>query len=141
MSNEIRVRVSLSVRNGETDYQSRPTSFTADQAGEGGPTPGQITATVSGTLVSFSELTLAGVCRIQNLDSVNFVTYGIWDATLAQFFPLGEALPGETWPIRLSRYLGQELVGTGTSDSADSSGLYFKADYASCKVLVEAFEA
>ncbi len=140
MSNEIRIRTSLQVRNGETDYQSRPTSFQADQSGTGGPSPGMVTATVDGVTVSFAELDDPAMCRIQNLDQANFVTYGVWDATLAKFFPLGELLPGESYVLRLSRYLGQELVGTGTMDSADSSGLRLKADYASCKVLVEAFD-
>ena len=140
MANEASVRASLQVKVGNIDYASKPTQFNADVAGEKGPVPGALTVTTAGTNVDFSELTSPGLCRIQNQDDTNFVEYGIWDPESATFFPLGEALPGESFVLRLSRYLSEEFgTGVGTSGPSTNS-LCFKADTASVVVLVEAFE-
>lgn len=141
MADEATIRSSLLVRCDTLNYQSYPTSFQADVAGEKGPTPGAITVTTEGTSVDLSELTTPGLCRIMNLDATNYATYGIWDPENDTFFPLGELLPGETYVLRLSRDL-QEEFGTGTGTTgADTNRLRFKADTASVVVLVEAFEA
>jgi hypothetical protein len=144
MADEAQIRASLQIKgSGNLDYQSAPTAFTADVAGNKGPVPGAISATAAGvgaggTDVDFSELTQPGLCRIQNLDTTNFITFGIWDGT--QFFPLGEVLAGESFVFRLSRDLSEEFgTGTGTTGTAANS-LRIKADTAACNVLVEAFE-
>jgi hypothetical protein len=137
----------LSISQGNTNYQSRPQSFTADISGLAGPTPGAISAATSFTIVSLTQITSAGgvpgLCRIMNLDQTNFVEVGIYDSGHSSFYPLMELLPGETYVFRLSRYLGEEMdttPGTGTSSTATVS-LAIKADVAACQVLVEAFAA
>lgn len=141
MASEATIRTSLQIRKGNLTYQSQPTAFIADVAGTKGPVPGAISVSVPGIDVDLSELTTPGLCRIQNLDSTNYVTYGKYDTDSNRFHPLGEILPGETYVLRLSRYLNDEFIGTGTGTPAGSnSRLHLKADTASCNVLIEAFE-
>lgn len=145
MAGEAQIRSSLQIlkKTGaitQINYQSRPTSFKANVAGTKGPSPGAVTVTVAGTDIDFSELTDPGLCHLHNQDAVNFVEYGVWDPEGNTFYPLGELLPGEAFPLRLSRNLQQEFgTGTGTS-GADTNRLRLKADTASVSVLVEAFE-
>jgi hypothetical protein len=142
MSNEITVRASLAVRNGSLNYpSSQPTTFLSDQINPGGPTPGQILADLDGTVVDLSQLTEPGVCRLMNLDPINYVIYGVFDATAGTFTPVGEILPTESYVIRLYRELGARLgTGTGTAPIATGLHLYVKAVGAPCQVLVEAFQ-
>lgn len=142
MGDEAQIRSSLAIVKDNLEYRSQPTAFSADVAGSKGPVPGAFTATTAGTDTDFSELTTPGLCRIMNLETANFVTYGIWDPEGHTFYPLGELLPGESQVIRLSRDLQEEMgttVGTGTT-GASTNRLRFKAHTANCKVLVEAFE-
>lgn len=143
MADEASIRSSLQITKGEIEYRSNPTQFLADVTGSKGPTPGAVTVTTAGTDIDFSELTTPALCRIQNQDSTNFVEYGIWDPEGNTFYSLGEILPGETYVLRLSRFLQEEFgtaAGTGTT-GADTNRLRFKAQVASINVLVEAFEA
>lgn len=138
MSNEAQIRCSLSIRTGSIHYASQPTAFTADVAGRKGPAPGAFTVSTAGTDADLSELTAPGLCRIQNLDATNYVTFGIWEPDASLFYPLGELLPGETYVLRLSRDLGEQytsVTGTGVANNK----LRFKADTASVVVLLEAF--
>lgn len=139
MSDEIRVTSSLQVANGSLFYQSQPTAFTADQAGTGGPSPGILNVSTAGRNVSFSELTTPGLCRIQNLDSTNFIRWGIHDGAL--FHPVGKILPGETYIIRLDADIGEEEADTGTGTTGVVNSLYVKAVGGTCKVLIEAFDS
>ena len=140
MADEATIRCSLDINKPPLRYISRPTVFTFDVAGTKGPVPGAIEASVLGTDVDFSELTTPALCRIMNLDGTNFVEFGIWDPEGITFYPLGEVLAGETYVLRLSRYL-QEEYGTGTGTTgADTNRLRIKADTAAVQVLVEAFE-
>lgn len=106
--------------------------------GSKGPTPGAIAVSTTGTSVDLSELTTPGLCRICNLDSTNYVTYGLYDDAQSQFLPLGEILPGEEYVFRFSREFGDSLIGTGTD--ADNVHFRLKANTAACNVSVEAFE-
>lgn len=133
MANEALINSSMFIKKGNLEYQSRPTSFKATVTGTNGPVPGAQTVPTTGLNISFTGLTTPGLCRIRNLDSANYVTYGIYDG--AFFLPLGEVLAGEAYVIRLSRILGSESPGTGTGNS-----LRLVADTAACKVQVEAFE-
>ena len=139
MANEARITSSLQILEGKVDYRTTPTSFLADVAvGTRGPTPGLLLATLAGTDVDLSLLTIPGLCRIMNLDGTNFVEVGIWDGV--SFFPMLDFLPGESFVIRLSADLGDEFgTGTGTT-AADVNNLRIKADTADCDVIVEAFE-
>lgn len=136
MADEIRMQIGLSIKKGNLLYAIPSMAFTADIETDDpkGPVPGAITVTTTGTDVDFSELVNPAVCKITNLDDTNFVSYGVYDG--ASFHFLGEILPGETYVLRLSRYLG----GTDPGTSGDNT-LRFKANTASCIVQVEAFEA
>ena len=144
MAGEITVNGSLAINKGNLSYQSLPTSFVADMDGTpDGPTPGAITATTAGVDVDLSELASFGVCRIQNLDSTNYVDVGIRDPETVKFYPLMRLLAGESYPIRLSPDLQEEYgtgAGTGTT-GADTNRLHIKANTASCNVIVDAFPA
>lgn len=140
MADEITVRVSIRVSKGTLYHQSNPTAFTADMAGTGGPSPGTIVATTAGTDVYFTGLTEPGVCTMQNYDPDNFVQVGIYEPTGAVFYPMLEILPGEIWPMRLSRNLFEQYSGSGTGTSPQENKLRIKADVASCKVQVNAFD-
>lgn len=143
MANEIRVQTSLQIRKGSQVYQSQPTSFNADMAGSRGPTPGAILISRNGTDVDLSQLTaLGGLCRLMNLDDTNWVEYGVYEPATFRFYPLGEILPGESYVIRLSRWLGYEVgTGVGTGSIGGSNTFRLKANAAACVVLVEAFDA
>jgi hypothetical protein len=142
MSNEARIQISLQVRRSNLTYLSQPTAFTADVAGPGGPSPGAILVGVGRTDVSLAQITNPGLCRLQNLDATNLVEWGVYDVALNKFIAVGELLPGESYVVRLSRFLGQELVpGTGTSGGGSAATrLSLKASVAPCMVLVEAFD-
>lgn len=140
MANEITVRASLQVNNGNQQYQSRPTSFRANQTNAGGPTPGGFTATTDGVNVSLTSLTTPGLCFLQNLDTVNYVQFGIWDADVSKFYPLGELLPGEGYVLRLARTIGQEYTGTGTTSTDSNQSLRLKGIGGACRVIVQVFE-
>lgn len=134
MANEATVRSGLQIlkRDATTgkvllEYRSQPTTHTADVTGTKGPSPGALTATTAGVNVDLSNLTTPALCRIMNLDATNFVEYGIWTGSV--FEELGELLPGESYPLRLSRNL---LAG--------GRQLRVKADTADCNILIEAFE-
>lgn len=142
MANEARVQASLYIKNPTTalEYQSRPSSFVADVNASNGPTPGAVLVTVPGVDIDLSKLTAGGgLCRLMNLDPTNFVTWGLYNATTTRFLPLGEMLPGESYIVRLSRYILEDFVGTGTA-VGEAVTLHMKANTASCRVLVEAFD-
>jgi hypothetical protein len=148
MSGEAKLQLSLQIdktdATGNVAFRSYPTQFTADVTGAKGPTPGAFTVSVHGTDVDLSELITPGLARFYNQDPTNYVSYGIADPETDKFYPLGEILPGEFWPIRLSRLLGQEYAqaGTGTGTAgAETNTLRFMANAAPCNVVVEAFEA
>jgi hypothetical protein len=141
MANEATVQSSMRIAKGEIDYSSRPTSFQADVSGAKGPVPGAFSAAITGTNLDLSQLTTPALCRIQNLDSTNFVEFGAYDPDTEKFYPIGELLPGESYVLRISRNLGWEYgTGTGTT-GAENNVIRFKADTAAVNVLVEAFEA
>jgi len=141
MSDEAQVRCSLQIVKDPLEYQSKPTMFYADVAGIKGPVPGAFTAAVApGTDVDLSELTAYGLCRIMNLDDVNFVDYGIWDTDASKFYPIHRVLAGETYVARLCPDLGGEY-GSGTGTAGSGCTMRFRADTAAVDVIVEAFEA
>ena len=137
MADEITISGSINIANSPLDYNSSPISFSADMTGRKGPTPGAVTVTTSGTVISLAQLTTPGICFIQNLDETNYVQYGIYDTTSSTFFPLGELLAGEFTILRLARDIGAEWLGTGTNVG---NSLYFKANTASVVVRVDCFE-
>lgn len=144
MANEAFVQAALRIVKGKLTYQSQPYGFMADVSVANGPTPGAVTVSKYGTDINLSQLAVPGLCRITNLDDTNYVEYGSYDldSPIGQFFPFGEILPGESYVLRLSRFIGQQL-GTGSGTLArEASGITFrmKAVNASVVVLVEAFD-
>lgn len=141
MADEARIVSSLQIKVGKIDYRSSPTAFTADVSAQKGPSPGAITVSPSGTDVDLSQLDDPGLCRIMNIDDDNYVTFGIWDPEMSKFYPVGELLPGESFVLRLSRLLQEEVgTGTGTVGGASTNTLRFYAQASNSFVVVEAFE-
>jgi len=134
MANEATIRSSLSILNSKLDYSSRPTSFQVDVSGEKGPTPGAIEVSIAGTDIDLSELTTPGLCRVMNLDDVDYIIYGIWDGTT--FHELGEIGPGETYIVKLFRSIGSG-IGTGYANLRLACGA---GGSATVDAVVEAFE-
>lgn len=146
MSNEARVTSVLTIQKRDSttgllqiDYRHGGGSFTADVDGLLGPTPGAFLVSVSGTDVDLSRLTTPGLARIQNMDVTNYVEWGPYDPDTDVFYPIGELLPGESYVLRLNRFLNRESTGTGTLPGYNSV-LRFRANTASVRVSVEAFD-
>lgn len=137
MSNEATITVNIGIELDHLSYNEGG-GFSADVSLANGPTPGVLLVSTTGTDVSLVQLTTPGLCYIKNLDTVNFVHYGIRDVETSRYYPLGELLPGEEYVLRLARYLGQEYTDTGTSPATNK--LHFRSDTAACRVRVEAFE-
>ncbi len=158
MADEAQVRTSLQVLIGNTDYRSNPTVFNANVSIIGGPAPGTIKATTAGTQVDFTGGSGGGgvvdnpsLCVLRNLGpsdgttgvaNIDVVDVGIYDTGSAKFFPLIELETGESYVVRLSRNLSEELgTGTGTGTTGpDTNTLMLKAQGSSeLLVSVEAF--
>lgn len=141
MSREISVRSSITIRSGNLVYQSPGKSlFTSDLNANKGPCPGMVTIPVGGISITFPYLTTPGQVVICNLDTANFVEYGIKDPGSGKFYPLGEVLAGESYVFRFSRNLLENYTNTGTGTTGDVNYLWLKADTAPCDVIIDAFE-
>lgn len=151
------IRSSLQVSNpGGQQYQSNPTAFNSTQALAIGPTPGTVEVTHAGIDVSLAALVTPGLCRLQNLDPVNHVEWGIKDSGTGTFYPVGRlnsaqdnngGTPapngiGDTFVLRLSPYIGKEETGSGSGGTGTTT-LHLKTDNpgTTAYVLVEAFNA
>src|SRR4051794_10813942 len=111
MSREASVTVAVSI--GTVGY-TKTKSFTADVVGVNGPTPGAVTVSTHGTDVDLKQLTgLGGLCVITNLDSTNWVEYGVYDYSTRVFYPVHKLLPGEMYVARLSDHLQKDEPGSG----------------------------
>ena len=100
MANEVTINSKLRVVKDKLSYSSDPPSFSADLTLTIGPSPGAFTASTSGTTVDLSALTTPTFCRVMNLDTTNFVTFGVYSG--AVFYPMIDVYPGETYAIRLA---------------------------------------
>lgn len=145
MANEIQVRSSLQIRNGNLKYQSQPTAFNATMTGVKGPTPGAILISSGGTQISLAQLaTLGGMCRVMNLDGTRTIEVGIYVVSLSRFIPFMSLLPGETYVFRMSEHLGEEYTDTGTGSTAGIDYFWAKVSgphgTPSAMLLVEAFD-
>lgn len=140
MANEIAVQIRVRVTNGNLKYVNPVSSFYVDMTGAKGPTPGAIAVPTDGVDVYFDQLTTPGLCLITNLDDTNYVEVGIYDPQTDVFYPLMEVGPGESWPMILSRNLGEQYAGSGTGTTTPENYLRLKANVAACDVQVETFE-
>lgn len=141
MSNEIQVMSSLTVNAGTVQHRSPKTAYNDDMTGRKGPCVGTISVSTAGTEIPMTQITVPGYIELTNLDSANFVEYGIWDTETVRFFPLGELRPGgKPQVLFLSRNLLQQYEGTGTGTTAATNKFWLKANGASCNVTVSLFE-
>lgn len=138
MASEARLNVGLQITKGNMQYRSSPSAFTADVSVASAPTPGRVLVATSPTLISLAALTVPGLGTIQNLDATNYVELGMYNSDDNEFLPMLEILPGEIYPLRFSRILGQEVVGTGTTGSTTSLAL--RANTAPCQCDIRVFE-
>lgn len=140
MANEISVTESLAVRNAALSW-GQNVSYRDDQAVVGGPSPGEILVGVHpGLDVSLAQIASPGWCWMCNLDAKNFVTVGVYDSSIPAFYPFLDLKPGgKPQKVFLSKYLLQELAGTGTH-MGHTTTLHMLADTAACKVRVDCFE-
>ncbi len=140
MANEARINFGLSINKGSLKHRSSG-AFAANVSGQKGPTPGAIAVSTLGTDVDLSQLTVAGLTELTNLDDSNFFEWGIYDPDTLAFYPLGEVGPGETYIIRLSRNIQEQYAGTGTGAGGETARLRLKANGANLAAFVGAFEA
>lgn len=140
MASEAVVTSDLRINVGGIQYRSpQPSRFQANVSLANGPTPGAFPVSVSGTDVNLSLLTTPGLCSVQNLDSTNYVTLGVYEPDTDMFYPVMELLPGEVYVIRLARFLNRESTGTGTQVGYNAV-LHLRANAATAWVRVDAFE-
>lgn len=158
MSNEARITSGLQLTGPLSQKFNTQYNFQADIHAAGGPAPGEFLATKLGKDVDLSAFTQPGWALLYNLGVdaagndlsgtagqqytwTNYVEYGLFDHTTSQFYPLGELLPGEGVPIRLSRFLNTEIgTGSGTGKGVNSVTFRFKAIGTASKVIVLIFE-
>ncbi len=141
MAGELQITCSMRGTVGSIQIRSpEPSRFLANLSLVNGPTPGAFPVSVSGTDIDLSLLTTPGICFIQNLDATNFVTLGSYDPDTDSFVPICEYLPGEVWPMRLSRSVVRESTGTGTQAGGYNSVLQLRANTATVWVRVDAYE-
>lgn len=141
MAGEITVTASVQVRNGDFQYQSTPTYFTANMEGKR-RTPGTIRVTPYGVDLDLSVLDNPSFSWAGNDDADNIIEMGIWDPESGKFYPLYEWLPGEVYPFRLSRNVFQEFgAGTGTGSTGPSTNkIRLRSNLSECNFLIDVFD-
>lgn len=147
MANEIQVRSSITITKAldanntyQEKYQSPVQGFTKSKDNVGGPTPGMLTVPVTGIAVDLSAIGTPGLCEITNKDPTNFVTVGIKDPLIEDFYPMLEIGPGESWVVPLSRSIREDWSTTGTGTTGKIKQLWAEANVAACKVVFNVFE-
>lgn len=140
MASEAVITSDLKITVGGIQYRSpQPSRFTANASVANGPTPGAFPVSTSGTDINLSLLTTPGLCVVQNLDATNYVTLGVYESDTDMFYPFAEYLPGESYVLRLARFLNRESTGTGTLVGYNAR-LQLRANGATVWVRVDAFE-
>lgn len=142
-TNQTSFSFSLDIRKNNLVWRPQPFNYRGTVSGtERGPYPGALLVSTAGVDVDLTQLTTPGLTIIRNLDSsaltTHYIEAGIWDGT--KFYPLMELMPGEAYPLRLSRYLGN-AYGSGTGTTGSGKRLRLKACGAAAYASVEAFEA
>jgi hypothetical protein len=140
MANEATLRVGLTIRKSNLQYQNQPQAFLADIESGKGPYPGALTVTTSGRLVDLTEIVTPGFCVITNTDSTHTVSWGIYDASTDKNYMIGDLLPGEACLFRMHQFFEQDYAGTGTGTGTPSCQLLIKSETGSPVVKVEVFE-
>lgn len=141
MANEIRIQISLQVKKGNLTFQSQPTAFLVDMAGDAAaPSPGRITVDEEGTDVDLSKVTTPGWAIFRNLDDTNYVELGIWNADQSEFYPFAQIEPGTHFAMPLSPNINEEYAGTGTGTTGELNTLRLLASTLPCECEVYVFE-
>lgn len=123
MANEIKVMASLELSKGSLVIPRLGSSqLQITQTGSGGGSPGYVSAPTAGADVDVAVFSTLGWCRLQNLDTVNFVEWG--PKSGGTFYPIGKLMPGESAVFRLS----------------PGKVLHVKADTAACKMQITILE-
>lgn len=119
MANEATLRLGLTVRTGNLDFRSSPTTCRFDVPTSKPPTPGYVSAPVGGVDVDLSAITTPGLCLLHNTGDTYDVEYGIHDST--KFQPWGVLRPGKIAFFEFSENFGQEpTIPTGTATGTDT---------------------
>lgn len=140
MADEITIRMSLHIKKGNLEFQNYPTAFTTDMTTGKGPSPGAVRVPTSGVDIYFTELTTPSWVWLHNLDTTNYVEWGIKDPQSVLFYPVGELEPGESALFKFSRNLQEQYSGSGTGTTTPENYFRLKANVAACNVIVAAFE-
>lgn len=141
MANEIRLQLSLQINKGNLVYSTPSTAFLADMDGDPkAPTPGHVRISEQGTDISFAGLTRPGWCYIKNLDSVNYVQFGVYNTDQSEFYPLIRLYPGEHCIIPLDPEINEEYAGTGTGTTGQLNTFRGLAQTSPVNVWIDAFE-
>lgn len=136
MANEATVQsqltISKTVGSKQIQFNNLPNgSFTADVAGSGGPSPGTVLASATGSKIDLkAQLSDPSLYIMYNVGTVP-IDWGIWEPTTNKFFLLNRLLPGESYVGRFSPFLfgdigsGTAVAGTGTIGN-DNNQLYIR---------------
>jgi len=104
VADAIKVRVSLTLANGDLDSLTIPThnmSLTQNTAVPTRVGGNQTIGFAAHEALVLTDLTTNGVAMFRNRDAANFVQIGVDVA--ATFYPLVRINAGESWPFRLSQ--------------------------------------
>ncbi len=102
MADEIKIRISLNVTNGDFLENYAPGQIDVDQAAIGRYGGVQIIGTTE-EILDFGDVSTAGYLFLRNLDATNYLEYGPESAgSGAAMVILGKLKPGEPALLRLS---------------------------------------
>ena len=140
MADEAQINSSLSIKKGNVDYRSHPNSFKVSVVAAN-PTagkPGGLTVPVAGVDIDLSGLVEPGLCRVENVDSTNYVEIGL--KYLGDFFHFMEIGPGESYVFKISRNYGEVDLSTGTGTTGSNATIHAIANGGPVEIKFEAFE-
>lgn len=138
MANEAQVRATLQVITGNHNHQTHGGEFNVNMATPVGPTPGAVLINTTGEDINFTELTTPGWVWMKNLDSANYVEWGLHDGSV--FHPVGILRPGKCALFEFSPNLGEEHTIAGTGTTGTVNVLHLRANTATCQILINAWE-
>lgn len=99
MADEIRINVSMQVENGEFRHAFKPGQITVDQSDMGRGGYVQVITDTAATIDFGGTLVTYGWLMMQNLDKLNYITWGPDNTGLRD---MGRLLPGEFAIFRLA---------------------------------------
>lgn len=127
MANEITQTFQITISKGDFYFQYAPGAINVDLSGDGGGNPGLVNVGTTEEVIDFGDVN-PGLVFIRNLDSTNFVTYGIYNT-------------GDGALTKRMKLLPNDIVHCFRLDASGSEELRMQADTAACKVEIRGFEA